>query len=258
MRGTLIRMDWSMRRKVIYGVTTLFFFMAVGAFLFQNILFPDPTCFDNEKNGYESGIDCGGTCSLKCSSEVMPIKVLWSRALPAGEGRYDFVSLIENKNIDNAPRDVGFSFSAYSREGAEVFSYTGTTTISVEDEKPIILADQIVNGIPDRVVLTLFPAYHYAAKERPKTTLVRTVRVRHEEGDISRAYVTVKNMTQKTFVDLPVRVVLYDAQRNAIAAGETRIKLLGPEEEPELVFTWKVPFDGDVASTVVYYDFKSF
>ncbi|MDQ5962712.1 MAG: hypothetical protein QG653_519 [Patescibacteria group bacterium] len=251
-------MDWSTKRKVTYGVATIFFIFAIGAYLFQNVLFPEPTCFDVKQNGFEVGVDCGGECALRCTSEIVPIKVTWARALSVGNNRYDLVGLVENKNIDNTPKEIGYKFSVFGKDGAEIFVYTGTTTISVEDEKPIIVSNKLVNGTPDKTTLTIFPAQHFTANEKPKSPLVRTLRVRHEDGDIPRVYVTLKNMTQKSFADLPVRVVLYDSNRNAIAAGETLIKSLNPEAEPEIVFTWNERFSSPVASTVVYYDFKSF
>lgn len=254
----LFHMDWSTRRKVVYGVAALFSLFAITAFILQDVFFPEPTCFDQEKNGFEAGIDCGGTCSLMCSTDIVPIAVLWARALPSSDGSYDLVGLIENKNIDNTPKSIGYTFTVFSDQGRQLYVYSGTTTISVEDEKPILITNQFVNGIPGKVTLSLSPAYHYRAKDRPKMTLMKTLRIRYEEGDIYRAYVTVKNMTQKTFADLPVRVVLYDAQRNAVGAGETLIKLMGPEEEKEVVFTWNTPFVDPPASTVVYYDFGEF
>jgi cytochrome c-type biogenesis protein CcmE len=251
-------MEWATKRRLLYGTVTVFFTLAVATFIFQNTLFPDPTCFDTKKNGFEVGVDCGGVCSLKCVSEITPIQVRWARTLPVGEDRYDIVGLVENKNIDNAPRDLPYQFTIYNAEGRLIFTYNGTTTVPVSDDKPIIIQNKVVNGIPDKTLLTLSPVSHYVAKEAPREAILKTLRVRHEEGEIPRVYVTVQNTTQDTFASLPVRVILYDEDKNAIGAGETIIPFLNKEEQKELVFTWNQPFTKPVASTRVYYDLKAF
>ena len=247
-------MEWATRRRLLYGIVTVIFTLALSAFVVTRYILPDPTCFDNKKNGFEVDVDCGGTCSLKCSSEVVPLSVIWSRALPVGTSTYDIVGLIENKNINNTPRDVPYKFTIFNKNGDQIFARFGTTTIAVEDELPIIIQNISLNDMPYKTVLTLMPTKHYTAVERNPVPPIKTLRTRQEEGDIPRVYVTVKNTQQLTFTHLPVRIVLYDDDNNALGVGETFITFLDKEEQKDLVFTWKQPFSMPISRISVYYE----
>jgi cytochrome c-type biogenesis protein CcmE len=240
-------MDWSSSRKLLYG--TSFFVVVLGVVIFslRTVLFPDPTCFDNKKNGFESGIDCGGTCSLRCSAEVSPLSVLWARALPVGNNMYDIVGVIENTNINNAPKAVAYTFDIYDRGGTKIYTYSGTTTVPVDDDKPIIIQNILLQQVPNKTILTIAQASHYAAAEKPTSPNIKVLRSTYEAGDVPRVYVTIQNTKQTRFESVPVSVILYDENQNAIAAGETIVPSLEREEQKALVFTWREPFTGQVA-----------
>lgn len=250
-------MEWATKRRLLYGTVTVVFTLALSAFVVTQYIIPNPTCFDSKKNGFEVGIDCGGTCALKCSSEIIPLSVIWARTLPVGTSTYDVVGLIENKNINNAPRDVPYRFTVFNKNGDQLFARNGTTTIAVEDELPIIIQNVSLTDVPYKTVLTLLPTLHYVKEERTQTPPIKTVRTKQEDGDIPRVYLTVKNTEQLTFSNLPVRIILYDNNNNAIGVGETFISFLDKEEQEELVFTWKQPFTDPVSRIGVYYELPS-
>lgn len=248
-------MEWSTRRKLLYGVSTAIFTLAITGFIVTKFLLPSPSCFDGKKNAFEVGIDCGGTCALQCSSQTIPLQVLWARALPVGTSTYDIVGLIANKNINNAPKAVMYMFTVYNKEGQTIFVNQGTTTISVDDDMPIIIQSVPLADIPSQTVLALAPAKHYATSEKSPISPIRTVRTKIEDGTPARLYVTIQNTKQITFADLPVRVILYDDQDNAIAAGKTVVPFLNKEEQKDLVYLWDNQFPSSVARIRVYYEF---
>lgn len=247
-------MEWSTKRKLLYGFSTILFVLAIGALIVTNFLLPDPTCFDGKKNGFEVGIDCGGTCSLQCTSQVIPLQVLWARALPVGTSTYDVVGLIANKNINNAPKGVGYTFVIYNKNGDLIFTKQGTTTISVDDDMPIIIQGVPLSDTPFQTVLTLAPAKHYATGEKSPIPPIRTVRTKIEDGSPTRLYVTIQNTKEVTFSSLPVRVILYDDQDNAIAVGQTVVPFLDKEEQKDLVYVWDQGFSSPPARIRVYYE----
>src|SRR5574343_1212258 len=120
-------MDWQTRRKIIYFTATLFTIAAISIYVFREKIFPSPTCFDTKQNGYEVGIDCGGVCSLRCSSEVAPLEVLWTRALQTSSTTYDLVAMISNKNIDNASQKFSYIFTVYDNQGQVMEEISGST-----------------------------------------------------------------------------------------------------------------------------------
>lgn len=236
-------MNWSLRRRWIYASATVFFLVAAFLYVFRATIFPAPTCFDRKQNGFESGVDCGGSCSLRCREEVTPLSVLWSRALKTSSTTYDFVALVSNKNIDNAPREIRYLFTAYDALGKEVYKVNGKTMVPIDGDFPVVVQNIPIKIAPTELSLELQSNVpHYKVLEKPATPTLRITGTRYEEGPIPRVYSTISNTKRIQLLNLPVRVVLYDAHGNAYGAGEAVIPFLGKEETREVVFTWNNAF----------------
>lgn len=234
---------WSTKRKLIYTSAIVFTIAIIVVYAFRDILFATPTCFDNRQNGYESGVDCGGTCSLRCADQVLPLSILWSRALPTSSSSYDFVALVSNKNLDNAPKEIEYVFRAYNKEGVEFFTTKGSTKVPIDGDFPIIVQKVSLKEAPAQVSVQLKnDVPHYRVLEKPATPTIRTSGTRYEGGSIPRVYSTITNTKRISFTNLPVRVILYDANNNVYGAGETVIPRLEKEGREEVVFTWDRAF----------------
>ena len=245
-------MDWSNKRKLLYGLSGVALSIGAVLFFFRDDFFPKPTCADNKKNGFEIGVDCGGVCALRCQSEVTPLSVVWARAIPTSTSTYDLVGIISNKNINNAPKSVAYTFTAYDPLGAVMFTESDTTAVLVEDDIPVMIQNVVSYKQPGTVTLTLSPASHYTAQEKSTSPSIKVLESTYEPGEKPRVYVTVKNMTLAPMYDLPIRVILFDQNQNAIGAGESVIQVLEREEEKKIVLTWKQPFTETVARIRVY------
>lgn len=238
-----MNLEWAKKRKIIYGLISIIFIILVSIYIFRDSIFVTATCVDNKQNGYESGVDCGGTCSLKCTQDVIPLAVSWSRSVKTGPSTYDLVALVSNKNIDNAPRKVGYTFKVYDASGNEIGEIPGVTTVPIDGDFPILAQNVNLTVAPYGVSAVLEANVpHYTVLEKPTMPTLRVTGTRYEPGSISRVYTTLINTKRTTFTNLPVRVLLYDADGNAYAGGQTIIPSLGKEEAKDLVFTWKGGF----------------
>lgn len=238
-----MNLEWAKKRKIIYGTITVIVVILVGIYLFRNVLFPVQTCFDGKQNNFESGIDCGGTCSLRCSQEVIPLSVLWARPLAVSSSTYDFAALISSKNIDNAPRTIVYTFIAYNKDGQEIAKVKGTTIAPIDGDFPIMEQNIRLAEVPvtlSAVIVSDVP--HYTVLEKPTTPTLRIVGSRFEAGSIPRVYATLINTKRLVLKNLPVRVFLYDADGNVFAAGQTIVPSLDKEGTKEVVFTWDRAF----------------
>lgn len=238
-------MDWQTRRRLLYALATLISMSALTLFLFKDVLFPPPTCFDGQKNGYESGLDCGGTCFLVCKNDVEPLTVPWARAIKVGEGTYDLVALISNKNINNASYATGYTFFVYNQQGDIIGKLMGTTTAPVDGDFPIIKQAVQIPQVPAQVTMILDDTEHYMVQEKPTSPTIRVANERYENIDnVSRVYATIINTKRVSMLNLPVRVILFDEKGNAYAVGETVIPLLDKEAVKEVTFVWNwtLPF----------------
>lgn len=251
-------MDWSTRRKFIYILAVIVTVSAVTVYSLRNVLFPTPTCFDGKKNGYEIGVDCGGICSLKCSSEVNPINVVWSQALETSPNVYDFVALISNKNIDNTSYQLGYTFIAYDENGNEIATVIGATLVPVNTDFPIIKQNIPLDKKPKEVIVKLSDGSHFVVAEKPTSPTISTVNTKYEAGDTPRIYSTVVNNKLLAIYNLPIRVVVYDINNNAFAAGETIIDYLDKEDTRDISFTWHKSFVKVPSKIIIYPIFDAF
>ncbi len=238
-----MNLEWAKKRKIIYGAITSIVVILASIYFFRNIIFPVQTCFDGKQNNFESGIDCGGTCSLRCSQEVIPLSVLWASPLATSSSTYDFAALISSKNIDNAPRTVAYTFIAYNKDAQEIVRVQGTTVAPIDGDFPIIVQNIRLAEVPVTVSATIVSNVpHYTVLEKPTTPTLRIVGSRFEAGSTPRVYATIINTKRLTLKDLPVRVFLYDADGNVFAAGQTIIPVLDKEGTKDVVFTWDRAF----------------
>ena len=234
-------MYWSFKRQFIYALALVVTISAITIFFLRDVLFPMPTCVDGKKNGYEVGVDCGGTCALRCAEEVSPLSVIWAKAIRTGSNRYDLVALVANSNIDNASREVGYTFSLYNETGELVGTFSGSTTAPLDGRFPIIVPNVPLPKLPASVTATLSDGPHYKVIEKPSSPTVRIVDRRFEPGFISRVYATIANTKQIEIIDLPVRALLFDDKDNVYANAQTVIPYLPKEGVKEIIFTWSPP-----------------
>lgn len=235
--------DWSARRKLAYAGAGIMVITLAFVFLFRGTLFPNSTCFDGKQNGFESGIDCGGECSLRCSQDVIPLSVSWTALSQTSSTTYDLIASISNKNLDNVPHEVSYSFIVYDGEGRVMNIIPGRSIVPLGDF-PIIYQNAMFSAVPKSMRVTLSnDAKHYKVTERPAERIIQVSDQKFEAGSIPRVSAKVTNRTRQVFRNVPVRAVLYDANGNAFAGGETIIPELGKEEQENVVFTWKRSFD---------------
>lgn len=231
-------MEWATKRKIIYAFAAITLTLAFVVYETRSILFPVPTCFDNKKNGYETNIDCGGTCALRCIDEVSLVSVDFATAIKVAPNTYDLVAMLSNKNISSAPTSMSYVFIVLNKNGKTIASLPGDTLVPVDSSFPIVKQEVTLSDLPTKVLVKLVQSPYYKTIEKPRTPLIRTTDYRYEPGQISRLYVSVINTTRNVYLKLPVRLVLYDEKDNVIATGESIVPSLDKEETKDVVFTW--------------------
>lgn len=235
-------MNWASSRKIIYAICFILALVLLGVYGFRNTLFPTPTCNDNKQNGYEEGVDCGGLCSRRCIEQTIPIQVLWARVLPVTENVYDIVGLISNRNPDSAPATLDATFTVYNAKAEVIYSQRVSVVPPTTGDLPILIQNVRFKDVPKNVVITLGEGTYYKTNKAFQTVQISVTNTSFENGDIPRAYATIRNVTRNRFISFPVRIVLYDGEQNAIATGQTFVESLDKESEKTLIFTWKNKF----------------
>ncbi len=235
-------MNWATKRKIIYAVSFFIFLTAVFVYEARNILFPSPTCFDQKQNGFETGIDCGGVCSLRCTNQINKISVTWARAIKTGASTYDLVAMFTNKNLNSSPNKSDYLFTIYNKKGNMLDQIKGNTVVPVNSDFPVIIQNVPLKDFPYQVVATASSGNFYLTNELPSDPTIKVLGTNFEKGDISRLYANIQNTKLVVLNNVPFRAVLFDENRNTIAVGETIIDRLDKEEQKQIVFTWHNSF----------------
>ena len=122
-------MSWTQKRKSFVTFVVLTTIFCVAALVTVPFLIENPTCTDKKQNGTESGIDCGGACSVVCSTSNNAIRILWERAVLVDTGLYDAVGYISNANNNATPRIVRFSVSVFDEKGDTIAIREGSSMV---------------------------------------------------------------------------------------------------------------------------------
>jgi hypothetical protein len=246
---------WDTRRKIIYALAagiSLSVIAVLVAYSFKDAIFPQPTCFDKKQNGFELGVDCGGTCSLMCSQEIKPLTSTWAKAIPVRGDLYDLAAMIINTNINNASSKTSYTFTVYGANGNVIGTFSDSVVAPIDSIFPVIIQNVLLKEPPRNVILEITDDTHVRVPEHSAVSLIQVKNKRFENGSISRVYATIVNTRRIEIRDLPVKVVLFDVNNNAYAVGQTVIPFLDKEGVREIIVTWGGQFSAQPDSIGVY------
>lgn len=227
---------WALWRRFVYGLTLVIIFLVpISYFSYQN-LYKSPTCKDGLQNGEEAGVDCGGSCALLCSADVIPVETSFAKFFRNDDGTYDVGIMLLNKNSGSAPLSLKLTVILKSKEDKVLLQKDLQTIIPLASDLPIVLQGLRISGIPDKVIVVKEEGYSYVLKNK----IITPVKLATSFDQISKngVYVTLTNTTKKDLLRFPVRVVLYDEQRRPLGISESTVGLLsgGETKTIEVIF----------------------
>lgn len=238
-------MSWTQQRKsfvTFFVVATLF----CGATLVTvPFLITDPTCTDKKENGTESGIDCGGTCSVVCSTNNNTVRILWERAVLVDTGLYDAVGYISNANNNATPRKVRFSVTVFDEKGDSIATRKGESLVRA-GAGTALYAPGIETG--GRIVgQTRFTIQEVSPFEKvTNEDILQAVQVVKESFENAsgkpRLTVDVKNDLFDDLPNLDLIALLFDEEDTLVAVGKTFVERVPARATARAYFSWRLPF----------------
>lgn len=252
-------MSWgtSRRNTVLF---TLFLLIIIPLALILFILFyKPPTCFDGVQNGTETGVDCGGTCQLVCTTEAFDPVVLWERYFRVDDGLYNVLAYVENPNPTAEVVNARYKFTLYNEQNVLIGEREGSITIGPKSVRPIVENGlETFKQVPSRVTFEFAKPLVFEKKD-PKDAIV-LIKDEYIENEDSapRVKAKIQNMSLQTLGDIDVIVIVYDTHQNVLGTSSTYVPTLSPEESRDIVFTWPQPFPEDVIriEVIPVYDFN--
>ncbi|MFA6520453.1 MAG: hypothetical protein WCT44_02485 [Candidatus Paceibacterota bacterium] len=245
-------MTWGLKRQIFY-IIILLLFITVSTFI---IIYPQfnkpPTCNDFKQNGTETGVDCGGVCTLACIEQVSPMSVLWARAFQVIPGRYNAVAYIVNHNKNTAVQRINYRFRFADAKNIYIGKREGSTFVPPGGKFAVFEpAIGIGNSIPVYVTFefTQTPVWLQVPQDtiNQLKVLVSNIQL---EGETTNPHLsaTIKNSSLFTLPNLGVIAILYDKTGNAVSASRTYINQIAPLQSKDIDFTWPEAFSAPVVA----------
>lgn len=232
--------SWARKRQiVVVCILVTFIIFATGAVYFW-FFSQTPTCFDGNKNGGETGIDCGGKCAQICSGLAEDPVIEFTRLFKGLKG-YSAIAHVENKN-DFIAKDANYSFKLYDAKGALIGQRDGGTFIPQLSSIPIYESNIDTKGVEPAKVIFAFNGQVVWEKSdfvEPKLE-VEDEKLSGEKTE-PRLTANVINTTVRDVTNVEVTSVLYDDNGNAINASKTVVDKIGPNQSVPVTFTFPYP-----------------
>jgi hypothetical protein len=236
-------MDWATKRKLLFiaGFFGIIFLIIGLVYLLR--YYQAPTCTDLKQNQGEQGVDCGGPCTIVCSSQISDPVVFWQRSFESTHGMYNAVAYVENPNSDLGVEEAVYRFKLYDAQNIYITERIGKTFIA-PNERFAIFEPRLPVGerLPKRTVFEFvkFSSWKKVEGEKP-TLFVRGEQITGET-EKPKATATLENKLLIPINNIDVSAIIYDTDDNAIAASATLVDSILPESSFDVVFTWQQPF----------------
>lgn len=246
-------MDYSTRKKLgCMSVVVVIIFLIAGYFFYETFIKVTPTCFDGKQNQDEQGIDCGGSiCSKLCPFQAKTVVPLWSRVFHVAGDVYSAVAYIENQNVTAGVTQVDYEFRVYDSQNLLASDPIDGTTFIGPNDKTAIFETPIKTGnrVPTSVFFTFTSTPVFTTTD-PKYQVPQLSSANTKLTSIDTApklSADIVNNTLFDYVNIPVVVLLYDADGNLISGSQTQIDSIAQQSTQKVYFTWPAKFDKPVA-----------
>lgn len=256
-------MSWNGKRQSKYFFGVLLFILIVAFLIAKPFIFKEATCFDVKQNGDETGVDCGGSCSLFCSEEAKGISVKWQKAFKVTDGRYNVAAYIENQNTDAVIKEIGYVFKVYDRENRFIVERVGKTYISSSGAMVVFEPGLITGGNREPAFVRFEflgqPTwYREPAFAKDVSLVVTEDPVFIDQATVPKLTTTIVNKSFQKPKNIDVYAVLYDENENALAVSKTILPEIERNSSAEVFFSWFLPIEGVVVRKEIITNFDPF
>lgn len=244
-------LSWSERRKFFFW-GGLFVLLAglLGAYgLFW--YYQAPTCENNEQDGNERGIDCGGICPRICSADAVPPVIHFVRTLKVEEGMWGAVAYGENRNAGAGARRVPYVFKLYDEKNLLVYERHGVAFIPPRKVFAVFEGRMDTGSrAPSRAIFEFLDTPVFEKLTEPGLVLDTKDFKTDERGSSLQAVIT--NPTREAVTGIEVVALLFGTDGNAIGVSATFIKDLRAESSRVLTFTWPQELSLHARTEILY------
>jgi hypothetical protein len=228
-----------LRKQIIIVVFFLLIVAAITAgayFIFRPR--PEATCFDGIKNQGEEKVDCGGPC-LPCEKQREPLEMVYQKIIPTSENNFDLVAEIKNPNNNWGAKSVGYTLNIYNEQEENIASKQGFFYILPQENKYIVEPKISLSEKPKRVEIKIIStSWQRLSGFRDLALRIRDKKIQIGEGMQSRVSGVITNNTNYDLNKVELVGIIFDADKEIIAAGKTEVTTLLRNENRYFEINW--------------------
>ncbi len=244
--------SWSSKRQLTILLIPLVLVIGVSVFIYAKYFHQSPTCFDKVKNGDETGVDCGGSCQLVCSSDALTPVVLWAKSFNVTGNVWNSVAYVQNPNIKSSAKNVSYEFKLYDSKNILITSRHGL--IDIPKNKTFAVFEGGLNVGSAVIKSTEFKfsdSIQWSKDESTPPELTITNNPIENELTAPKIGGTILNPTLQTISPIELIALIFDGRGNAIGVSKTIVDPLAKGQSAPFVFTWphSFPVGVDVCQT---------
>jgi len=248
-------MNWGLRRQLLYmGAILGVVILIIVFFVLRHKAQQVETCFDNEQNQDERGVDCGGVCSLVCRQDAQPIAYQWQRALAVTEDVYNVVAYVRNTNVAASAQDVPYTFLIYDENNILISERSGSAMIPPNQRIAILEPGIVVGNRTPALVNFQFdedPTWFRSEDRFAGSNIVTSSIDWERENTTPTLRADIRNTAIFDMRNIRAVALAYDAQGNVFATSQTLIDVLEQGTRKRITFTWPRPFNQQVVRTEI-------
>jgi hypothetical protein len=201
---------WGIKRRLeIIGII-LVAILILGVFPYWITHREKPTCFDGKQNQEETGVDCGGPCTLLCKGDADDLKILWTKVFPVRQGVYDVVAYIENPNFNVAVPEFSYTAKLYDEDKTLIIEEKGAS-FALPSERFAIFAGGLRTGEKKAVSgsIEITSGYQWQKTEQADDLFSVTDRVLTGADRKPKLAAVLHNDTPDLYRDINATAIIY-------------------------------------------------
>ena len=232
---------WAFWRRVQYATGFFIILACIGTVTYYTQWYVAPSCVDGMQNAEERGVDCGGSCTRVCRSDIEQPEVLWVKPFRVVDGQYNVVAYIENRNEGVGSPEVAYTMKLFDQDGL-VTERSGTTVLPPDGVYPLF-EGRVFTGdrIPTKAEIEfgVDTTWLGATAGREQFSLER----RDLEGVDSkpRLIARLRNNSLEEAKDVEVIATIFDQGGNPLTVARTFVEYFKGRTTEDVVFTWPEP-----------------
>jgi len=144
-------------KQILYGIFFLLFLFGAVRVIYISALQSAPSCFDNRKNGTETGVDCGGAC-IPCEEKNLQPIAIGATTLFSQDRVFSVAAELINPNSAFAASAFDYQIILKDASGSVLRAITNSSFLYAGERKKIVEAGvRITQGIPVEVSVIINP-----------------------------------------------------------------------------------------------------